>query len=452
MRASIAAERAGIPAVALVGRHYEEMSNLTARFLGFEGLGLAVYPGNIDLDSFEEFDAKVEASVCDQVVDRLLHAEPRPVPGAGEPAPREIVFRGTFDEVNDHFEAQGWTDGLPVRPPTVDRIEEFLSYTRREPGEVLGVLHPEGRAVTPWNVAVTGLMAGCRPEYMPVLIAVARAISDPTFKSEDGGSGTGWEPLIILSGPAIEQYDFNSGTGAMRVGRRANTSIGRFAKLLMINLAGQRIPPGTTDKTGVGTSFHVVLAEDEGAVRALGWPTFGDDRGIPAGRSGVTVQSVIGVSPPMFYGRLPHNDPFSYLEVVVDVFGKGICGYWVFTGLKFPNWHPTLVLSQEVAKMLADRGWTKDDIRRYVHDRSTVRAGDLLARGKGMTLDIERQVKAGLIPDTYLRSSDPDRLVSTIVRPEWLKIVVAGNPHGPVQQGYMNNHAQGIPVTKLIDD
>ena len=93
-----------MPAVALVGQHYESVSNLTARFLGFDGLGLAVYPGNIDLDTMEEFDTKVAESVASQVVDRLLHAEPRILPGVvGEPAPRDIVFRGTFDAVNDYF-------------------------------------------------------------------------------------------------------------------------------------------------------------------------------------------------------------------------------------------------------------------------------------------------------------------------------------------------------------
>src|SRR5262249_16216911 len=144
---------------------------------------------------------------------------------AEEPVPRDIVFKGTYEEVQDFFDERMWADGLPVAPPTIKRVEEFLKFTDRAPEEVLGIVQPDFREATIWNVAVNGVMAGCRPEYMPVLIAVTEAMIDPKFFVEDAGSTPGWEPLIILNGPIIKELDFNYGGGVMRIGRRANTSI-----------------------------------------------------------------------------------------------------------------------------------------------------------------------------------------------------------------------------------
>jgi len=450
IRASLAVERAGFPSVSVIGELYEEHATVIANYLGFEDPPLAVYPGHIKTDTEVEFEEKFRTSVCDQIVASLTNAAPTIVTRIEEPKPRGVVFTGTVDEILDHFDAEGWSDGLPIVPPTIERVERFLRSTPRDPEEVVGVMLPARREVTVWSVAANGVMAGCRPEYMPVLLAVAEGIADPAFKAEDAGSGTGWEPLVIVSGPIIDELGFNFGTGAMRLGRRANTSIGRFTKLLLRNFGGMQIPPGKTDKTGVGTSFYVVLAEDEASARAIGWPTFGEELGLSAHESAATVVSVIAASPPLFYGRLPHDDVFTYLEPLVQVFGQAILGYWCFTGLKWASWHPTIVLSPRIAAMVAEMGWSKDDLRRYLYEQALVPAGDLERRGQNVQLDIAEQVAAGLISPDYLRSRDPNRLVSAFVRPEWIQILVAGNPDGPIQQGYMNNHAQGIPITRRV--
>src|SRR5262249_7443189 len=157
-------------------------------------------------------------------------------------------------------------DGLPVIPPTVDRVKAFLGCTDRSASEVLGVLAPEKREATVMNVAVNGVMAGCRPEDMPILLAVVECITDPAFRMEDAGSTPGWEPLVVVSGPLVRALDFNSGTGVMRVGRQANASVGRFVRMYMRNVAGLRAPPGVTDQAGFGANFNMALAENEDAV------------------------------------------------------------------------------------------------------------------------------------------------------------------------------------------
>ncbi|MEK7872684.1 MAG: UGSC family (seleno)protein, partial [Chloroflexota bacterium] len=291
MRASVVAEKAGVRTVSIVASGFVPQARSVARSLGVENLPIAEYPGVIMTDTPAEFQRKVDALV-DQIVEGMatpLKATAR----VTEPGPKDVVFRGTLDAVQDFFAGKQWTDGMPVIPPTVQRVERFLKFTDRSPDEVIGTLLPEKRQLTVWNVAVNGVMAGCRPEYMPVLLSVAEAIVEPEFRIEDAGSTPGWEPLIILNGPIVKELDFNYGSGAMRMGRRANTSVGRFLRLLFTNVAGVRIPPGMTDKGSFGISFNVVLAENEDAVAQLGWQPFSVDRGFRRGDNVVTVQSVV---------------------------------------------------------------------------------------------------------------------------------------------------------------
>jgi hypothetical protein len=368
-----------------------------------------------------------------------------------EPASRQIVLRGSFDEIQEHFHNQLWTDGLPVVPPTIDRVERFLEFTHRAPDELLGVLLPESRAATVWSVAVNAVMAGCRPEYMPIVLAVAEAVCDPEFRLEDHGSTPGWEPIIVLSGPIADALDFNSGIGVQRVGRRANTSVGRFLRLFTRNVAGLRIPPGDTDRAGIGNPFNVVLAEDEATVRSIGWPTFGDDVGLATGDSGVTVQSVVAASNPFgpFHG--PTDQVESYLDPLVDHFGKSTSAYWFHTAGVYAHWHPLIILSPAAAKLLARHGWTKDDVRNYIFERSLVPARLIDAGMRFLNSDLPTAVREGNLPALFHQSDDPERLIPTFVKPEWTSIVVAGNPGMFWQRGFINNHEQGAPVTRRIE-
>ncbi|MDO8673720.1 MAG: hypothetical protein Q7O66_20100, partial [Dehalococcoidia bacterium] len=261
VRASVAAEKAGVRSVSIVASSFIAQGKLIARAQGFGNLALAEYPGVIMLDGEDEFRQKVELLLVDRIVEGLAsHGEM--VESSTEPAPRDIVFKGDLAAVQEHFYRQMWSDGLPIIPPTLEKIEAFLRFTDRSPDEVIGALLPEKREATVWNVAVNGVMAGCRPEYMPVLLAVVEAVAEPEFRIEDAGSTPGWEPLIIVNGPIVKELDFNYEAGAMRVGRQANTSMGRFLRLYMRNIAGLRIAPGGTDKGTIAFTFNVALAEN----------------------------------------------------------------------------------------------------------------------------------------------------------------------------------------------
>jgi hypothetical protein len=443
------AEKSGVPAFAIVSTGFMRQARSTARILGIDNVWLTEYPGVIPNDSRAQLAEKVTTAVVPDLLQGFTSPVESATEATPEPSQRDTVFTGTLDEIEEHFHDQQWTDGLPIIPPTADRVRELLSFTERDPEEILGVLLPELREATVWNVAVNGVMAGCRPEYFPILLSVAEAICDPEFRVDGAGSTPGWEPLVIVSGRVAKQLSFNTEGGLMRVGRRANTSIGRFLRLYMRNVAGLRTPPGTTDKGSIGYSFNVALAEDEEVIAELGWPPFRVDQGFAPADDVVTVQSVVAISPPIYSGG---DSPEDYLETIAYHMGT-TCGPWAFTGVWFGRWHPLLLLSPSVAHALASLGWTKDDIRRRLFDQLTIEARwfeRYPMHCTGTEDSLATRVNNGLIPPLYAESDDPDRQVPILRRPEWTGIVVAGDRGRNHSRVYVNNHEQGPPVSKRV--
>ncbi|HSQ05912.1 MAG TPA: hypothetical protein VLN59_17870, partial [Burkholderiales bacterium] len=419
--------------------------------LGMSDLAIAEYPGVPMTDSPDTVREKTSAHLLPRIVESFTHSgtpvkdtTPAPPPGI-----RDIVFRGSLAEVQDHFIAQEWSDGLPIIPPTAAAVSAFLRYTDRDAEEVIGVLAPENRKATVWNVAVNGVMAGCRPEYMPILLAIVEIISDPLFGLEDAGSTPGWEPLIILNGPLIQELDFNCGPGVMRIGRQANSSIGRFLRLYIRNVAGSRILPTGSDKGCIAGNFHVVLAENEPAVSELGWQPFSADQGFAAGDNVVTVQSVVSVSPPIYTGGATAD---SHMEVIAEVLGDEM-RHRCFGGHKNGDFFPLLVLGPAIAAVIARSGWSKDDIRRYLYEKIKIpaRLVERYAWHLGLTsFTLAEQVRLGILDRKYAVSDDPQREVPMMIRPERLGVVVSGDPGRNQSKAYISNHIQGRRLSRLV--
>jgi hypothetical protein len=451
LRASAAAERAGYPTVSIVSTGFLQQAEVVARGLGLPDMPIAHYPGVPMTDSVEQLRVKVEQELVPAIIAGISAHDvaKRARAAESEPAPRDIVFNGTLDEVNEHFYGKLWSDGLPIIPPTIERVEKFLEFTERAPEQVIGICPPDNREATVWNIALTGVMAGCRPEYMPVLIAVIEAVTDPEYRMQDAGSTPGWESLVIVNGPIVKQLDFNYGASVMRVGRQANTSVGRFLRLFLRNLAGFRIAPGAGDKGSIGQSFLVALAEDEDSVRDIGWQPFSVERGFNAGDNIVTVQSVVGISPPTYSGS---EKAIEHARIIAEVIG-GSMTYWSPVGLAFGKWHPLLLLGPSIAKVFAQDGWSKDDLREYLYDNVKMMARDAerYAYYIGLTdFTLANKVEQGIIPHVYHDSDDPERLIPVFPRPGEIGIVVAGDPGRNQSKGYCNNHLQGPPVSKKV--
>jgi hypothetical protein len=242
LRAAAIAERAGVPSVSIVTTPFMQQAAVVSKGVGLPSLPIAEYPGVPMTDGSDAVTRKIEA-LLPQIVAGLAGARDVARAAVAEPGPRDVVARGTLDEIQELYHRNLWSDGLPVIPPTVERVERFLSQTRRRPDEVIGRLLPENRAATVWSIAVNGVMAGCRPEYMPLLVAIVEAIAEPIFRVEDAGSTPGWEPLVIVSGPIARRLDLNHGQGVMRVGRQANTSLGRFVRPISVMSPGCAFRP-----------------------------------------------------------------------------------------------------------------------------------------------------------------------------------------------------------------
>ncbi len=447
LRATKIAEAAGVPGVAIISTGFMQQARATARAMGVPDASIAEYPGMIPMDPDDVLADKVWNHILPSVVHALSTNVESTVKNEVEPAPRDIVFSGSFAEVQEHFLAREWSDGLPVVPPTLDAVDAFLAWTDRKPDEILGVLPPEFREATVWSVAVNGVMAGCRPEYMPVLVAIVEAIADPDFRLVDAGSTPGWEYLIVVSGDVVDALDFNTETGNMKMGRQANASIGRFLRMFVRNVAGFR--PGGTDKGSIGFTFNVALGENEAAVKKLGWPTVREDLGFSRGDNVVMVQSAIAVSMPIYNGG---TDPHTLAWPLVR-FMEGTAGPYTFTALVFSRWHPLIVMSPSVAEAFASHGWDKARIRKYLFDNCKMDARGMehyQMHVAGKEVPLAELVKRGSAPALYAESDDPERRLPMLLREEWTTIVIAGDPGRNQSRIYINNHDQGPSVSKRI--
>jgi len=441
-------ERLGIPTASIIGSAFLKQAEVVARGLGVP-LAMGVYPGAPMVDSEEVLRRKVESSLAPGLLEGLTGAAPQAVQASAEPAPGTVALSGTLDEVQEQFHRNLWTDGLPIVPPTRERVDAFLACTPRKPDEVLAVVPQEGREATILSIAVNGVMAGCRPEYMPVLVAAIEAMVDPKFRIQDCGSTPGWEPLVIVSGAIVKDLDFNSGQGVMRVGRQANTSIGRFIRLYLRNICGYRIPPGAGDKGSIGQSFLVAMAEDEDSAAEIGWPTYGEERGFARGESVVTVHSVVAITSPMYSAGDRAAD---HVQQWVEIMGPSFT-YWAHTGFKTGMWNPLIVAGPSVARVVASE-WTKDQVRQYLYERILVtaeRATHYARMTSTPTFSFERLVEDGILPPRYAASDDPQRKVHVIIDPSMIEILVAGDPGRNQSRAYMGNHIQGPPTSRRVE-
>ena len=198
---------------------------------------------------------------------------------ASGPAAKVFRLKGDYSAINRHYQGQGWTDGLPIVPPTHDDVREFLRFTDREPREVVAVLPPRQGEATVERIAINAVMAGCRPEYLPVILTAVEALTDPAFNLDSIQATTHpVTPLIIVNGPIAREIGINGGYNAFGQGFRANLTIGRALRLLLMNVGGGL--PGTGDRATQGTPAKIAycVAENE---EANPWEPLHVEHGFP---------------------------------------------------------------------------------------------------------------------------------------------------------------------------
>ncbi len=451
LRASAVAEAAGVPTSSLVCEGFLGQAATTAVGMGMGNLPVALVPGHVDGQNDNELRDNILSVTLDRVVDNLL-TTPADAVVVNEPGPKDIVFEGSFEEVNRLYYENGWSDGLPVVPPTAGKVAAFLAFTDCDPDEVIGALPPDNRSATPWNVAVNGVMAGCRPEYMPVLLALVEAMADPGYGVEHSGNTPGAETLVIVNGPIIRDLGFNYEQGVLRDGFQANTSIGRFWRLCLRNIAG--FLPHQTDKGTYGGTWRVALAENEAVLAKIDWPTIAADEGIDAGESAITVSRFTGgdVITSVYGSKAEEMLPY-LADALVKQTGWQLC----FTvGVAQGTYRPLLVLSPVLAETIAKSGWSKADVKQYFFEHARMPAAKFekyigewtnLVPGRRTLVDLVNLGKADRI---FAESSDPDRLVPIVVRPDDFMIAVAGDPLRTNAFVFAHNGMLGYSTSKRV--
>ena len=266
-----------------------------------------------------------------------------------------MVIPGSEDPVEFCFNA-GYTDGMPVVPPTEARVERMLRAVDRDPQEVIGAVAPNYGAATVEKIAINAVMAGCAPEYMPVLLAGVKAMCSDEFNLHGIQATThSATPLVLVNGPITERLGINGGLNAFGQGWRANATIGRALKLIMQNTGGCR--PAEIDRSTQGNpgKFSFCIAENA----ALSpWEPYHVEHGFRAEESTIT----------LFAAEAPHawSDHGSRTaEQVVACMGHTLASSWNHKG--YPLIAPIfLALCPEHARIIAKDGWSKADIRSWL--------------------------------------------------------------------------------------
>lgn len=288
----LAAEYLGIPSVIVAGPGFADQARYTALNNGVPVLRVAQYPGAFAAHTREQLIKNTREVVWPQIVEALtkpISEEERQAGlASGHGDIRDDVYFGTVDEVNTYFREMNWSDGLPVIPPTFDRVLEFLKYSPLKWDETVAVLPIAHRNTTAWHVAVNGVMSGCKPEYMPILIAMSKAMGAAEFR-RTLASTHAWIPYSWLNGPVARQLGIDSGQG--EINEEANIAIGRFMNLALMNLCGYYVKQDRMGTFGYPLSW--CLVEDDAACRRVGWNPYHVRAGYSLNDNTVTTASTL---------------------------------------------------------------------------------------------------------------------------------------------------------------
>ncbi len=438
-RTSVLVENLGIPTVTVVCTGFLMQGRFTAKGLEMPNLPYTAHPGHVNLVTDEQLAATCRGPMLEQLIQGLT-VQPADDVFTGEPGMRDIIFEGSFDEVQEHFMRNEWSEGLPVVPPTLERVERFLKYTERKPDDILGVLLPDRREATVWSVAVNGAMAGCRPEYMPVLIAIVEAMADPIFGVEHLGHTPGTETLIVVNGPIIKDLGFNYTQAALRPGFQANTSIGRFWRMFLRNVAG--LLPHKTDKGCFGGNFRIVLAENEDAAAENGWEPMSVDLGFAPGQNVVTISSCTEATQAIEVGAPTAEEILKNIEARMA--DNHLFVQFFFRGMRT---RPTIILTPAVVKVLADAGFTKAKVKQHFFENAKLWVDNL----SGMIVQrFYKGIAAGNWPEQLGTSTDLERYIQMVSCPDDFMVVVSGDPDRDHVMICSQNGWIGYPVSKAI--
>jgi hypothetical protein len=339
-----------------------------------------------------------------------------------------VVFSGSFDEVQEYFDRALWSDGLPIVPPTQPRVEAMLAQTTFPRQHLVARIAPGFGAATVERIAINAVMAGCRPEYLPVLIAAVAAVEAPAFNLQGIQATTNPVSVwMIVNGPIARRLEVNAGPNCLGQGSPANVTLGRALRLILQNVGGAL--PGDMDRATHGQPGKIAFCCAENEADSP-WLPLHVERGFDPQASTVTV---VGAS-----GTLNMNthakDAADLVRVLADSMSFAPSNdYWL-------GGEPWLIIAPEHAEVLQRDGVDKPELRRRLWEQSKMRAGRMALKDFERTRNSRRAELGEIGPDTLLP-------VST--RPEEIGIVVAGGPG--THSIYVPSFGDTRSVTRAIE-
>ena len=416
-------EKRGRPGVPIIFNNLIEDAKITCDEIGMRVRWVAVpYPP-------ENTSDKQMAEIMNKVAESLTS------PPSGEevrtgiykpPKPEKIATKGTFQEINNYFYSKGLTDGLPIIPPTKERVAEMLKGTSHRPDEIVTTgMWPAQWGVTVEKVAIVGVMAGCKPEYMPVLLATVEAFSK---SGTDVRSTNSFSYMRVVNGPIRKELGMNAGTYALGPGNHANATIGRFLNLAITNLGGGQIGVNLMGSQGNVSSYTFCFPENE---ENSPWESFAVEKGYKPNESTLT----------MFSTGWSHCG--NYLGGSVDDLARAMAQFTWPCGM-------AVLVAPPRAKEWAKKGFSKKEFKDYIWSHATLpmkifrqdsyykKFIEPVMRGKPM-----EQYKW---PSYYLWL--PDDAVVPIYPRDGVQVIVVGEDQNPMMQGWKTSYPTIVSIDK----
>ena len=334
----------------------------------------------------------------------------------------------SISAVQELYHSNGWTDGLPIVPPTREAVQECLEWVMMPPDQLIGIEPVRGLAITAEKLAINAVMAGCLPMHFPVVVTAWTAMMQEEFLMHGATASTGGcAVLVILNGPIRLEIGASGSFNALANSDRATAVIGRAIRLCLINLLDDR--PGVIDRSTLGHpgKFSYCVAEDE---EDTTWLPLAEHRGVPKGASSVTV---LAAGAP----RQLMNEWTTKPEEILETFAAEMRA-----NMRHYSIHPgnyALIIPKQLREHLQAGGWTKADIATFIHERARIHRREWADVGKG-----------GVVGDRG------DRAYPTRGSPDLLSVLAAGGPaggFGAVIPPWLGNksYAVTLPIGVCVD-
>ena len=394
--------------------------------LGAPDLPIAVVPHPFGTRKRDELSAIAEQCVA-EIARLACEAPAASAMSAATAIPRATLVEAPegLEEINALYMERRWADGLLIVPPTEERVERMLAHAKRPRDEVIATIAPRYGAATVERIAINAVMAGCKPEYLPVLIAAAQAVATKAFHLQAIQATTNPAAVwLVVNGPIAQRLGVNSGGNCLGPGAWANGTLGRALRLVLQNVGGGL--PGDMDKATQGqpAKWTFCCAENEDANP---WEPLHVERGYASSDSTVTVVGALGT----WNMNITEKEPENVIAMIGDTMQYPASSDYIHGGA------PWVLLSPQHAQLFKEAGWSKAEVKRRLWEASKMRAG----RSLGSEFERLKNARAAELGDIT-----PDTIIPISVQPDDITLLVAGGAGSHTVFVPVSAHTRSVTV------